>query len=331
MIKLELTVSDLAKVRFTSDAVWETASSLSLINHRQHFQLHRHLRPRVPRHPDFDLDLLLELTRPDHFVPDLLGPTPSARPGHPLDQFGRIATTDDEVVESDLRAMRELLPGSRVARMGSRELAERTAEAMAAYWLAVLEPVWERIDAITGADIAHRSVALASDGLERALGELNPSVSWVGDGLTLALGGRSQVRLSSTGQGLWLLPLVFRGAGVMLADKSVPPVIAYSARGAGQLWERPVESIVGGLDALIGRSRAAILARLDIPRSTTALAEALMLSPGTVSQHLAVLVSAGLCSSRRDGKRVLYSRTPRADVLLDIDAAQTDESGTAAP
>jgi DNA-binding transcriptional ArsR family regulator len=284
----------------------------------------------VPRDPGFDLDLLLELTRPDHFVPDILGPTPSARPGHPLDQFGRMATTDDEVLESDLRAMRELIPGSRVARMDTREFAERTAEAMAAYWLAVLEPVWERIDAITGADIAHRSVALASDGLERALGELNPGVSWVGDGLALAL-GQSQVRLPSTGQGLWLLPLVFRGGGVMLADKSIPPVIAYSARGAGQLWERPVESIVGGLDALIGRSRAAILARLDIPRSTTALAEALMLSPGTVSQHLAVLVSAGLCSSRRDGKRVLYSRTPRADVLLDIDAAQTDESGATVP
>jgi hypothetical protein len=44
VIKLELTAQDLAKVRFTSDAVWETASSLSLINHRQHFQLHRHLR-----------------------------------------------------------------------------------------------------------------------------------------------------------------------------------------------------------------------------------------------------------------------------------------------
>lgn len=321
MIKLELMVPDLAKVRFTSDAVWETTSSLSLINHRAHFQLHRHLHPRVPRDPDFDLDLLLGLTRPDHFVPDLLGPAPVARPGHPLDQIARLALTADEVLESDLRVLRELLPGSRAARMGGRELAERTAEAMAAYWLAVLEPLWERLDAITGADIAHRSVALASDGLERALDELHPDVTWAGDGLTLAL-GQGQVTLPSTGHGLWLLPLVFRGTGVMLADTSTPPVIAYGARGAGQLWERPVESIVGGLDALIGRSRAAVLARLDIPRSTTALAAALSLSPGAVSQHLAVLVSAGLCSSRRDGRRVLYSRTPRAEVLLDIDAAQ---------
>lgn len=81
-----------SSVRFTSDAVWETTSSLALINHWQLFQLHRHLR--------------------------------------------------------------ELVPGSRFARMGGRELAERTAEAMAAYWLAVLEPLWDRLDAITGADIA---------------------------------------------------------------------------------------------------------------------------------------------------------------------------------
>ncbi|MGW6198635.1 winged helix-turn-helix domain-containing protein [Kribbella sp. NPDC055110] len=321
MIELELTAADLTKIRFTSDAVWETTASLSLINHKQHFQLHRHLRPRVPVDPDFDLDLLLELTRPDHFVPDLLGPSPSAQPGHPLDQFGRIAGTDEQMVESDLRALRELAPGSRAARMGTREFAERTAEAMAAYWLAVLEPLWDRIEAITGADIAHRSVGLASDGLERALDELHPDVTWSRDGLALPL-GPGRVRLPSAGQGLWLLPLVFRGRGVMLADNATPPVIAYSARGAGQLWERPVEAIVGGLDALIGRSRAAILARLSVPLTTTALADALMLSPGTVSQHLSVLVSAGLCSSRRDGKRVLYSRTPRAELLLDIDTAQ---------
>ncbi|MEV8377548.1 winged helix-turn-helix domain-containing protein [Kribbella sp. NPDC056861] len=321
MIELELTVPDLTKVRFTSDAVWETTASLSLINHRQHFQLHRHLQPRVPRDPDFDLDLLLELTRPDHFVPDLLGPVPAARPVHPLDQFARLATADEELLERDLQAMRELLPGSRVAGMGSREFAERTATAMAAYWTAVLEPLWDRIEAITGADIAHRSVALASEGLERSLDELHHTVSWTGDGLALAL-GQGQIRIPSTGQGLWLLPLVFRGPGVVLADNATPPVIAYSARGAGQLWERPVESIVGGLEALIGRSRASILARLSVPLTTTALAEALLLSPGNVSQHLAVLTSAGLCSSRRDGRRVLYARTPRAELLLDIDAAQ---------
>ncbi|WP_052590000.1 ArsR/SmtB family transcription factor [Luteipulveratus mongoliensis] len=321
MIELELTATDLARVRFTSDAVWETTSSLSLINHRQHFQLHRHLRPRIPSDPDFDLDLLLELTSPEHFTPDLLGPTPTARAGHPLDQFERLADTPDEVLESDVRALRELLPGSRAARMTGRELAERTAAAMAAYWQSVLEPLWPRLEAIVGADIAHRSVALASEGLERALDELHDSIAWTGSGLRIALAD-SHIRLPSACAGLWLVPLVFRGPTVMLADTSTPPVIAYAARGAGQLWERPVETIVGGIDALIGTSRAAILAQLDIPRTTTALATAVGLSAGTVSQHLAVLVSAGLCTSRRDGRRVLYARTERADLLLDIDAAQ---------
>jgi DNA-binding transcriptional ArsR family regulator len=321
MIELELTAADLARVRFTSDAVWETTSSLAMIHHRQPFQLHRHLRPRLPKAPNFDLDLLLELTSSDHFIPDLLGPAPAARAGHPLDQFARLVDTSGEVLESDVRTLRKLMPRSRAARMTGQELAERTAAAMAAYWQAVLEPLWPRLEAIVGADIAHRSVALASDGLERTLDELHHSIAWNGDGVKIALGDR-HVRLSSAGAGLWLVPLVFRGPTAMLADNSRPPVIAYAARGAGQLWERPVETIVGGIDALIGSSRAAILARLDIPRTTTALATSLGLSAGTVSQHLAVLVSAGLCTSRRDGRSVLYTRTDRANLLLDIDAAQ---------
>ena len=321
MIELEVTAADLARVRFTSDAVWETTASLTVITHHQHFPLHRHLRPLMPTNPEFDLDLLFELTSTDHWVPDLLGPTPLARPPHPLDQFERVAATDAEVLEADLRTLRVRLPGSRVAAMTGPELAERAAVALAAYWSGVLEPLWERVEAIIGADIAHRSVALAADGLDQALRGLHHDVT-PGDGsIALSLGPGRQ-RLASAGLGIWLVPSVFRWPNIALADQLTPPVVAYPARGAGQLWDEPVESIVGGLPSLIGRSRAAILAELDVPRSTTALAARLALAPGTVSAHLSVLSSAGLLWSRRDGRRVLYGRTELAGVLIALDAAQ---------
>jgi len=39
-------------------------------------------------------------------------------------------------------------------------------------------------------------------------------------------------------------------------------------------------------------------------------------SPGGVSQHLTVLRDAGLVSSQREGRSVLYVRTPLADGLV---------------
>jgi DNA-binding transcriptional ArsR family regulator len=58
-----------------------------------------------------------------------------------------------------------------------------------------------------------------------------------------------------------------------------------------------------------------MLADLAAPRSTTALAQRLSLSPGTTSHHLAALREAGLVTARRDGRSLLYARTPLGDAL----------------
>ena len=60
------------------------------------------------------------------------------------------------------------------------------------------------------------------------------------------------------------------------------------------------------LAALIGRRRAAILLALDEPRSTIDLAKSVGLSPGGVSQHLAVMRNAGLLDKHRVNREVLY-------------------------
>jgi DNA-binding transcriptional ArsR family regulator len=54
---------------------------------------------------------------------------------------------------------------------------------------------------------------------------------------------------------------------------------------------------------------------LGAPRSTTELAERLTLSPATASHHLAALRDAGLVTGRREGRAVLYVRTPLGDAL----------------
>jgi DNA-binding transcriptional ArsR family regulator len=59
-----------------------------------------------------------------------------------------------------------------------------------------------------------------------------------------------------------------------------------------------------------------VVADLGAPRSTSELARRLSISPAVVSHHLRALRDAGLVTSRRDGRWVLYVRTPLGDALV---------------
>jgi DNA-binding transcriptional ArsR family regulator len=72
------------------------------------------------------------------------------------------------------------------------------------------------------------------------------------------------------------------------------------------------------LSALVGRTRANLLAILALPSTTTQLAEQLDLSPAAVSQHLKILKDAGLVTAHRRGRMVLYQRTAAATTLLAV-------------
>ena len=114
---------------------------------------------------------------------------------------------------------------------------------------------------------------------------------------------------------MWFVPSVFLWPWVSVEFETDQPVISYAARGSGLVWERPRDNR-RSLSSLIGRSRAAILEHLVVPRSTTWLARSLHLAPATVSPHLAVMSASGLLDSRKSGREVLYARTPVAEQLL---------------
>lgn len=316
MIEIGLTAADMARVQFTTDPVWEAALSLHAITHPSRFPLHRRLRALVPEHPRFDLDLLLELTTPARFLPDMLVPIPATRPSDPVTQLAAIAGTDPELLEGDSDTLRTILPGSRAAAMLPAELAERTAVAMTGYWRTVLEPLWERVDAIHSADIVYRSMQATSDGLTSVLDGLHHLMTYWPDQIKVDKGA-GLIQWTAAGNGVRLMPSVFSWPRVVVSCQWDQPVISYAARGAGRLWDGPMPAPANALAALLGRSRAAILELLDVPRSTTSLSEDLRLSPGTISQHLSVLSTAGLIHAHREGKRVLYARTSLATMLID--------------
>ena len=174
------------------------------------------------------------------------------------------------------------------------------------------------------ADAAHHMNALATDGLAATLPGMHPDLALTGDAIEVrGLGGRR--RPTAAGRGLWLVPCVFRWPDVLVgSDQPEGACLGYGARGAGLLWD-DASAPAPSLASLVGRSRATILAELDVPRTTTLLAGRVDLSPPTVSAHLSVLMGSGLLTSQRAGRRVLYRRTQLGDRLVSCAGATSRE------
>src|SRR5262249_49110276 len=112
-----------------------------------------------------------------------------------------------------------------------------------------------------------------------------------------------------TGRGLCLMPCLFVRTPAPPISADEPPALGYPARGIATLWESEPPAGDEAIAALIGRRKAALLSCLDRPASTTDLAHRLGVTPGAVSQHLAVLHDAGLVTRARVGRTVLYARS----------------------
>jgi DNA-binding transcriptional ArsR family regulator len=193
----------------------------------------------------------------------------------------------------------------------------RIAEGLWKYWTVAIEPYWPRIRAVLDADVAYRAARLARGGIRALLSDLHPGLELAEQAITVRsrVGHEHQLR----GSGLVLVPCVFAWPYVM-ADVSAgaAPVITYGPRGIGDLWptaELPIQDREP-LAALLGRSRAAILLAVALPKSTSDLARELGHSMPAVSAHLGVLRRSGLVTSWRAGRRVLYQRTPLATSVV---------------
>jgi len=142
-----------------------------------------------------------------------------------------------------------------------------------------------------------------------------PDVSWDGRGLELS--GLGRVGPSTQIQsGLVLMPSVFVLSGpVIRLDPVGPPVLAFPARGVGQLFSAEA-TLPDPLAALLGPNRARILVTLQTPTTVTDLRELFGLSLGSLSRQLSILVDSNLAVSRRVGRTVEYETTDLGRSLL---------------
>ena len=322
MIRYEFELADLARLRFAISPMWDLVISLRALRDPATAAMHvpwvREVRERVR---DLDLLPLLGLVPLKGYIPDFLTPPPDT----PLASF----EDELEVVRSTPAARVRREVGWRLEDGLSPELGEpflrnprravdRLADSLAAYWEVALEPHWPRVRALLETDLLYRSRRLTEGGPAALFADLHPAIHWRDEGLAVEIPYTETVCLE--GRGLLLVPTAFPARPAAITSPPWQPSVMYPARGVALLWESGRPAPAQALARVLGRGRAAVLLELDAPRTTGDVARRLDITPGGASQHLSALRAAGLVSSNRHGRSVLYARSPLADELVNAGA-----------
>jgi hypothetical protein len=319
VLRLLLGEDDLLRTRFGMAPLFELDGLLRVLNSRSRTRLPSGWRSRLePVHRRLCLDdgyhAVLALQSVG-FGPDFLTPpaTTLAQTWEAdLDQVRATSRAEARRQIADCHRARPIMSARAEAVLRSPDVVPRLADALDLAWRELLAVDWPRLRAICERDVLHRAGQLGQAGWAAALAGLHRDVTWRRGGIDL----RSRVarERASDGTGLLLVPSIFVWPGVVVHTQE-PVTIIYPARGVAALWERPQPGGSDMLPALLGTSRARLLASMAEPASTTQLARALGMTTGAVGDHLAVLRGAGLLEKSRAGRSVLYHRTPLGDAL----------------
>src|SRR3954469_12532657 len=319
MVTLRLGPEDVANLRFAISPLMELHNSVRALEHPEAKALHlpwvAATRERVA---GLDMALLQALHPRKAYTPDFIDPPPRGPLGELEDDLERMLATPAERVRFELRRAYDGRPLPAVLEPLERDPARELpalADLFRAYWERALAPVWPRIRALLEGDVLYRARQLADGGAQRLFADIHPEVSFAED--TLRIDMPYDVTAHLGGRGLLFVPSAFTWPRPAVSvEPPWQPFLVYPARGVGGLWEPGRSAPPEALAALLGRRRAGVLAAVGAPRSTTELARALELSPGSVSQHLSVLRDAGLVHGHRVGRSVLYVRSEKGENLV---------------
>jgi DNA-binding transcriptional ArsR family regulator len=320
---LTLSAEDLSLVRFAPSPMWEVVTSFRVLREPGLYPVHGpwfdQVRPRLAATGLLN-GRLAALIHVNSYIPDFLNPPPADSAPTLAGELEAIAATPAEQVNTDLDILEEKHgPGGPFVRRLREDPETAIPELVAEieqYWETALAPYWARIKTVLEADVFHRARQVAEHGAVKLFNELHPDLSWTGGTIQMLHRQRVLCR-DDNAPGLVLVPSAFAWGKVLTrAWPGDVPQLCYGARGVGTLFERRAAEPSESIAAVIGRSRALLLAELEAPASTTELASRTGMSAGGVSEHLTALRGAGMVSAHRTGRSVLYARTAIADSLL---------------
>jgi DNA-binding transcriptional ArsR family regulator len=327
MIILDFTASDLARIRFAVSPMSQLVGALTVLAGRTQppgMAAWREARLdsfRALVTADQLLSSFVELLTVTRYVPDCVSTPPRHNLSAIDDELATLRATQDELVRADLRRSETIRQPGRAPRTGGwdeSDLSARLADSLEGAWEGLMAHDWPAIRAVLERDIVYRAGVVATRGLAAAFDDLDDTLQWRASG-ELAIRGRDPTRHVLGGAGLWLLPNAF-GGGWLCLDPPDGYALTYPARGTAALMApsaAPPSEVA--LERLVGRSRAALLRRLDEPASTTQLSADLRMTIGAVGDHLAVLRANRLVTRSRAGRLVLYRRTQKGDALVDAE------------
>lgn len=315
--RLHFGEDDFLRCRFAVSPLWETQEVVRMLKRPERHAYHAPwLRRAASVAAGLDLaGLWLLMPRRGH-SPDWLCPPPLGPAASFEEEIAAVRASDPAAARADTARSLADTPGALGSARGRRWLADpagmvrELADALEETWRALVAPDWPRLRALLEADVAFHSRRLAEVGLGGLLPEISRRFGWRAGTLTVESRVVHERRLD--GQGLVLMPSVFIWPDVVSTwDPPWQPTLVYPARGIAGLWAEPGDRAAPEvLVRLLGRGRAGVLAALDEPAGTVALAHRLGLAPSSVSAHLTLLRDAGLLVARRYGHQVLYERTP---------------------
>jgi DNA-binding transcriptional ArsR family regulator len=322
VLRIHFTGDDLAKVRVATepDPLWESVVSLFRFRYTDAplvFGPWRRAALRRSQRSTFDT--LLPFT-PDGYFPDFLNPAAAAL-GIDAGIEAILSTprarlaSDMELLATTTRTV--LPPWARDIGSPNTGALKRLAAGLRAHHDAAIAPSWGQAKAHVDADRAKRAKAFLDGGCEGLLNSFRPTMRWQSPVLEVDFATDYDMHLD--GRGLLLVPSYFCwNTPDSLRDPTLPPVLVYPVEHDIAIEARAVtDAGDASLAALMGATRAAILASIDSGRTTGELARKVGVTAGAISQHTAVLRGSRLIRTSRVGKAVVHSLTPLGAAILD--------------
>jgi DNA-binding transcriptional ArsR family regulator len=319
VIEVRFDASSIARVRFAGSPVYEAVSWLAITRAGQAHPLlgdpgaaaRFALRDRC-------VATAAAMVLPwagGHYMPDFLTPKPPpASDGWALaSQLDHISSTSPECLDMQLRYMQHHTPLAAELRRtaDSGRLASVVAAGLQRFWTEVVAEMWPSLQRSIRQDVVRQTSLMAVGGTGTVLNGLHRTLRW-SDG-TMHIDKPYREKIDFRDGELVLVPSVL-GPQRLAAQVWDPDdaALAYPIAPSDEPF-----SDMASDTALLGAGRAAVLRALRSPSSTTELRGMLGLSASTISHHLQVLANAGLATSTRQGRFVMYQQTASGSALLD--------------
>jgi DNA-binding transcriptional ArsR family regulator len=312
MLRVPFTAEDLLRTRFAAEPAPLLELSLAVSVLQRHDALFERWRRRGRAALPRAAGPMLQLIPSSGTGPLFLDPVSEGVE----DGLDTVLSTPQPVVERELDrvfASGGASPFVKALRGRDRHAWGCLDTAIRVSYRALLSEQWPRVQAGFRAEVSLRASLFAEQGVRAVLTSIYPGTSW--DGSVLQIPVESRLRLDLRGRGVILMPSVmWRGRPLFTHDPGGSLMIVYAAATPLPL----VTGDLGGssLAALIGTTRATMLALAATRPTTTELARQAEVSAASASGHTKVLRECGLITTRRDGKAVRHALTGLGEQLL---------------